>query len=196
MLIINIFNPPVNKFLKDFSCLFWEYVKAVNAWAKANGHEYIGHGKYRRKTPAQVAAFWIYRVRSRQDGKTHALLPCFVNPYSRVLIHLKEAAIRNICFNEATIEVLAEFCRVSPSTIQRWWQRWKARTGKLLEWLAEELASSNRPTDWLGGNYHSDRARGRKVFTLLELYRDTFEPDFLHCDFALLNVINHSFFLR
>jgi len=99
---------------------------------------------------------------------------------------VKEKAIKGICFETHTIEQVAEFCAVDPATIKQWWECFNETSDDLVNWLAEELAKSNRMIDWLGGNYDSKRRKGRKIFSLFGLYRSTYYPDFLHSDFDLL----------
>ena len=111
------------------------------------------------------------------------------------MAHIKETAIRGICYETQTIEQLAEICGVEPSTIKRWWEHFRVAANGLLKWLSTELASSTRPATWLGGNYHSDRAKGQKLFYLFGLYRSTYHPDFLHRDFDLLCLVKPLVFL-
>ena len=147
---------------------------------------YIKYGTYPRKTPLYGVIFRIQRVICPRCGKTHALIPCFVFPYSRVMAHIKQMAIRGICLESHTIEQLAELCGVEPSTIKRWWKCFRAAANDILQWLAEKLASSPQPSTWLGGDYTCTRAKGRKIFELFALYRSTYHPDFPHTDFNLL----------
>jgi len=99
---------------------------------------------------------------------------------------VKEQAIRGICYETHTIEQLAELYAVEPTTIKRWWERFNEATDTLINWLAGELAKSNRMTDWLSGNCDSKRKKGRKLFSLFGLYRSTYHPDFIDGDFDLL----------
>ena len=48
----------------------------------------------------------IQRVCCPVCGVTHALLPCIVMTYSRFLTVIKEAAIKGIVFEGATLEAL------------------------------------------------------------------------------------------
>jgi transcriptional regulator with XRE-family HTH domain len=157
---------------------------------------FIRHGTYRRKNPLAGAIFYIQRVICPSCGKTHALIPCFVFPYSRVMAHIKEAAIRGICYETHTIEQLAELCGVEPATVMRWWKCFRAASGSLLSWLAGELARRVEPATWLGGGFESPRAMGRKIFSLFGLYRSTYHPKFIHSDFNLLCLVNPLVFLR
>ncbi len=98
--------------------------------------------------------------------------------------------MRGICYGTHTIEQLAEICGVEPSTIKTWWKNFRAATDELFKWLSLKLAYSNQPAIWLGGNYDSSRAKGRKIFSPFGLYRSTYHPGFLHSDFDLLCLIN------
>jgi hypothetical protein len=122
------------------------------------------------------------------------LIPCFVFPYSRVMAHIKEAAIRGICFETQTVEQLSELCGVEPATVMHWWKCFRAATNELLNWLARELAKSIEPATWLGGGFESTRAMGRKFFSLFALYRSTYHPHFAHSDFNLLCLVNPQVF--
>ena len=173
------------------------YVQTVSTWTGTCecGFQFNKHGTYERKTPLYGVIFSIQRVYCPGCGKTHALIPCFVFPYSRVMASVKETAMRGICFENHTIEQLSELCGVEPSTIKRWWERFKAAADSLLQWLAGKLASSTRPATWLGGKYDSWRAKCRKLFTLFGLYRSTYHPEFLHSDFDLLCLMKPLVFL-
>jgi len=78
---------------------------------------YQHYGTYSRKTPYQFGPFSIQRVYCVNCKKSHALLPCFIIPYARVLDVIREAAIVGICFNTHTIEELAELMNVDPTTV-------------------------------------------------------------------------------
>jgi len=172
------------------------YLQTVSHWKGTCvcGRFFQGHGTYLRKTPLLGVSFRIQRVICPGCGITHALIPCFVFPYSRVMAHVKELALRGICFEEHTIEQLAELCGVEPSTISNWWYRFKAASNSLLIWLARELASSEPPTTWLKGDYANDRHRGQKLFSLFGLYRSTYHPEFFHGDFHLLCLVKPFIF--
>lgn len=105
------------------------------------------------------------------------------------MAHIKEAAIRGICYETHTIEQLAELCGVEPATVMCWWKCFRAASGGLLNWLAGKLARRVEPADWLGGGFESPRAMGRKIFSLFDLYRSTYHPRFRHSDFNLLCLV-------
>ncbi len=105
------------------------------------------------------------------------------------MAHVKEAAIRGICYETHTIEQLAELCGVEPATVMRWWKCFRAAGGSLLNWLAGELARRVEPATWLGGDLASPRVMGRKFFSLFGLYRSTYHPEFRHSDFNLLCLV-------
>jgi bacterioferritin-associated ferredoxin len=175
--------------ISDLSKLAATYMQIVKDWTGVCadcGAIFHMHDSYRRKTPLFGVLFLIKRVYCPGCGKTHALIPCFVFPYSQVMAGIKEKAIRGICYETHTIEQLAELCAVEPATIKRWWECFNEASDNLANWLAEELASSTRVIDWLGGNCVSKRKKGRKLFSLFGLYRSTYHPDFIHGDFDLL----------
>jgi len=80
---------------------------------------------------------------------------------------------QGICYETDTIEQLAELCAVEPATIKHWWECFSEAVDTLINWLAGELAKSNRMIDWVGGNCDSKRKKGRKLFSLFGLYRST-----------------------
>jgi len=108
---------------------------------------------------------------------------------------VKEKAIKNICFENQTIEQLAEVCGVEPATIKSWWKNFRKATGELTAWVAKELAKANRPADWLSGASFSERQRGRRLLILFGLYRSTYHPEFLHSDFDLFCLLKPCIFL-
>jgi len=173
-------------------------MRAVTDWTgtcAACGLIFHKHDRYRRKTPLLGAVFFIKRVYCPGCKKAHALIPCFVFPYSRVLAAVKEAAIKGLCYESSTIEQLAELCGVEPATIKSWWKNFKKATGELTAWVAKELAKTNRPADWLSGEPDSERKRGRRLFSLFGLYRSAYHPEFLHGDFDLLCLLKPAVFL-
>jgi len=175
------------------------YLQTVSWWrgtCTVCRQSFHKHGTYPRKTPLLGVPFRIQRVICPGCGITHALIPCFVFPYSRVMAHVKEFALRGICFEAHTIEQLAEICGVEPSTINTWWQRFKAASNSLLKWLAGELSSCESPTTWLSGSYANARLRGQKLFSLFGLYRSTYHPEFFHDDFHLLCLLSPLCFVK
>lgn len=172
------------------------YLEAVTAWIQSqsnNGIHFIRYGTYPRKTPIEIPLN-ICRVKS-PEGPTHALIPCFIIAYDRVKSYIKEMVSQQLCYDQATIEQLAEVFNVEPVTISRWWRQFKSQIDGLLAWLATELANSNQDTDWISGKYDTKRAKGRKVFELLNRYTRGF-PGFPHDNFALANLMNPSLFLK
>ncbi len=173
-------------------------MQAVRDWrgsCASCGLIFHKHDRYQRKTPLLGVIFFIKRVYCPGCKKAHALIPCFVFPYSRVLAYVKEAAIKGLCYESGTIERLAELCGVEPATIKRWWENFRKAAGELTGWLAKELAAKNRRADWLSGEPGSERKRGQRLFSLFGLYRSTYHPEFLHGDFELLCLIKPCIFL-
>jgi hypothetical protein len=105
--------------LKELACIYLQTAADWTGVCNCKGR-FIRHGTYRRKTPLAGAIFYIQRVICPSCDKTHALIPCFVFPYSWVMAHVKEAAIRGICYETHTIEQLAELCGAEPATVMRW----------------------------------------------------------------------------
>lgn len=146
------------------------------------------HGFYERKTPHLFGPFMIKRVYCKHCRITHALLPCFIIPYSRVLAVVKEAAITGICFNTHTIEELAELMEVDPGTVARWWKIFRQKSGVLLSALALKLAQSASLSDWARGPLETWPQRTQKTLALIGKCRATFCSDFRYCDFAWVNI--------
>lgn len=151
---------------------------------------YQHYGSYDRKTPRLLGPIFIQRVYCATCGISHALLPCFIIPYSRFLAVVREAAIHGICFNTHTVEELAELLDVDPSTVARWWRIFRQKAGVLMIALTEKLAQSPRLADWAGGSFQTDHERGRKILELIGKCRATFSPNFRFCGFAWVNVFD------
>lgn len=154
------------------------------------GIPYVGHGSYIRKTPFIFGPFKINRVRCDRCGITHALIPCFIIPYSRARAIEKEVAITSLAFNIYTIEEIAEFLGLDPTTIAWWWKIFKNKSNLLLEFLSMKLADFSDLSTWLQGDYKNPLATARKIFELIGIYRRKIYPDFSYCNFALINLIN------
>ena len=155
---------------------------------------FIKHGHYVRKTPLAGVTLRIQRVICPACKKTHALIPCFVFPYSQVMAHTKELALRGICYETHTLEELAELCRVEPFTLHRWWQRFRIGATNMLAWLSQKLASTSPFVTWLKGDYSTDKLKCQKFFSLFGLYRSSYYPNFFHDDFNLLCLVKPLFF--
>ncbi len=201
IIIIKINSTIVNiplKSISDLKQLVFIYKQTVAHWTGLcpTCNLYLHkHDSYRRKTPYLGATLFIKRVYCPGCKKSHALLPCFIFPYSRVLAVVKERAIRGLCFESETIEQLAELCDVEPSTIKKWWGNFRNATGELTAWLAKKLAATNRPAIWLNLSAETPRQKGQRLFTLFGYYRSSYHPQFQGADFALLCLLKPSIFL-
>ena len=187
--IVDLQPSEVNTKATDFLGLIQLYLQAVLHWSGSCckcGVPFCRHSGYYRKTPFGGLNFRIQRVICPQCQVTHALIPCFIFPYSRVLVHVKQAALEGICYENHTFEQLAEFCGVDPSTIKRWWRQFATVSQGLLQWLGRELARSPAFAHWVRGDYSTARLQGQKIFSLLQLYCSTFYPDYSHPSFCLL----------
>jgi len=151
---------------------------------------YQHYGSYPRKTPSFLGPILIQRVYCENCKKTHALLPCFIIPYARVLDVVREAAIVGICFNTQTIEELAELMNVDPTTIARWWRIFRAKAGVLMAALTKKLAQSPQLSDWASGSFQTCREEGRKILELIGRCMATFSFNFEFCRFAWVNYFN------
>jgi len=95
-----------------------------------------------------------------------------------------------ICYNLHTMEELAEFFDVDPTTIARWWMLFRAKAGVMLEALSKKLAQSPQLAHWAGGNLDTRRQQGRKILELIGRCRATFYPRFMFCGFAWVNLLD------
>lgn len=125
MISINIKTGSVNTIKES-------YYKAAARWTgvcPVCHRPYQRYGTYLRKTPYPFGPSSIQRVYCEDCKRSHALLPCFIIPYARVLDVVKEAAIAGICFDTHTIEELAELMQVDPTTIAQWWRTFRNKAG-------------------------------------------------------------------
>lgn len=138
MISINVKGESVNTITES-------YYRTVAGWSGVCHicqKPYQHYGTYPRQTPRLFSPISIQRVYCPNCKKSHALLPCFIIPYARVLDVIREAAIVGICFDKHTIEELAELMDVDTSTVTRWWRIFRNKAGVLMMALAEKLAHS------------------------------------------------------
>lgn len=186
MISINVKGESVNT-LKE------SYEQSADRWTglcPRCQRAYQHYGTYPRKTPYLLGPFSIRRVYCDNCETSHALLPCFIIPYARVLDVIREAAIVGICFNQHTIEELAELMDVDTTTVARWWRIFRNKAGVLMMALAKKLAHSPQLSDWVNGNFRSSHEEARKILELIRRCRATYSPDFAFCGFAWVNVLN------
>ena len=192
MIIINVKNEPV-KTLKE------TYYQAADCWRGTCDlcqSTYHQHGNYLRKTPLPLGPIFIKRVYCKNCKISHALLPCFIIPYSRVTDVVKESAITDIYRGHQTIEQLAELFSLDPTTIARWWKIFCDRAKVMLEALAGKLTQSSRLTDWLSGPLESPYERVGKVLELMERCKTIFSTSFKFGRFAWVNLFNPYLLLK
>lgn len=151
---------------------------------------YQHYGTYIRLTPSRFGPISIQRVYCPSCGKSHALLPCFIIPYARVLDVVREAAIVGISFDEYTIEELAELMNVDPTSVARWWRIFRHKAGVLMKALAEKLAYSPQLADWVSGSFKTAHEQAEKILELMGRCQAIYSPDFAFCRFAWVNVFN------
>ena len=186
MISINIKGESVNTLIES-------YENTANLWAGLCPLCQIFYqhwGTYLRKTPYLFGPFSIRRVYCKSCKTSHALLPCFIIPYARVLDVVREAAIAGICFNTHTIEELAELLGVDPTTVAQWWRIFRNKAGVLMMALSRELAESPQLSDWASGNIRTVYDEGKKILELIGRCRATYSPAFTFCNFAWVNVLN------
>jgi len=151
---------------------------------------YQHYGTYLRKTPYFLGPIFIQRVYCENCKKSHALLPCFIIPYSRVLDVVREAAIVGICFNTQTMEELAELMEVDTTTIARWWKIFRTKSSVLMSFLTEKLAQSSKLSGWASGFFQTSHEESKKIFRLIYRSLELFSKDFSFCGFAWVNLHN------
>jgi hypothetical protein len=96
----------------------------------------------------------------------------------------------SICHNLHTIEELAEFLAVDPTTIARWWRIFRTKAGVMLQALSAILAQTSQLADWARGNFDTWRERGLKILELIGRCRATFYPGFMFCGLAWVNLLD------
>ena len=186
MISINIKGKSVNT-LKE------SYYQATALWSGVCPicqRHYQHYGTYSRITPYLFGPISIQRVYCNSCKKSHALLPCFIIPYARVLDVIREAAIIGISFNTQTIEELAELLDVDPTTVARWWRIFRTKSGVLMESLTKKLAQSPQLSDWTSGPLHTPHERTKKILELISRCKNFFSPGFAFCGLAWVNIHN------
>lgn len=186
MISINVKGESVN-ILKE------SYEKSADHWTgkcTVCQRVYQHFGTYPRLTPYFLGPFSIRRVYCPDCKKSHALLPCFIIAYARVLDVVKESTIAGICFEQHTIEELAELMGVDTSTVARWWRIFRQKAGTLMMALAKNLADSPGLSDWVSGSCGTGREQAEKIMELIGRCRATYSPDFLFCGFAWVNIFD------
>ncbi len=193
MIIINVKSCSV-KTLKE------TYYKAVEFWhgtCPICQTLYQHHGSYPRKTPHSYGPSFIKRVYCKNCKISHALIPCYIIPYSRVMSEIKEFAISGISLGSYTIEELAELANVEPTTISRWWRIFCAKLDVMTDALMKKLAQSPQLTYWLSGPVATYHQQARKVLELMFKCRATFFQEFQFCRFAWVNLFDpYLLFMR
>ena len=182
MISINVKGESVNTLIKSYQ---QEAAKWTGVCPVCN-RLYQHYGYYPRTTPSLFPSS-IHRVYCETCKQSHALLPCFIIPYSRVMTSVLEAAIRGICFDTHTQEELAELLGVDPTTVSRWWRSFRQKFGVMMEALAEKLARSPQISDWASGSFRTNQEMAKKLFSLIYRCR---APDFAYGDFAWLNLFD------
>ncbi len=191
MININVNTSYVNMYsLKIFLDAY--YIAVANCSRKCRTCKSLCHfhGSYTRKTPLCIGPILIQRVYCKSCKKSHALLPCYIVPYARVLAIIKQAVISQIAVNIQTIEEIAELFEVDPTTIARWWMIFRNKSNSLLAALSKYLASSPGLTDWVRGDIRTSRRKAQKILELMGRFRSIYYPDFSFCDFSLVNISN------
>ncbi len=184
----------INVKVSSVKTLNESYLQAAKTWVgycSVCQRRYQLYGSYGRKMPKTFGPTAIQRVYCVNCKKSHALLPCFIIPYSRVLAEVKEAAVAGLCFSKHTIEELAELLGIEPTTLARWWRVFKNKSNTLLKTLVNMLADTYAPSsDWLCGDFTTMRGRGRKILQLIGRCRATYSPCFELCNFAWINLLD------
>jgi len=110
------------------SCNFYE----VSCSCKMKGH-FIKHGYYSRnvKTPVGYIYLHILRIRCKHCGRTHAILPSFVVPYSRHLLEDHIRIAKATLEAEPYLDIMEDNPYIDPGNInyikKKFIQHWKER---------------------------------------------------------------------
>lgn len=186
MISINVKGESVNTLKESYNQTADSWVGVCPICQRTYQH----YGTYPRITPYLLGPFSIRRVYCDNCGISHALLPCFIIPFARVLDVIREAAITGICFNQHTLEELAELMDVDTTTVARWWRLFRKKADVLMMALAKKLAHSPGLSDWISGNFRTDHEDARKILELIGRCRATYSPSFAFCGFAWVNVFD------
>lgn len=186
MISINVKGESVNTLRESYRCTAANWFGLCSVCQRPFQH----YGFYPRKTPCVIGPIAIQRIYCAQCEVSHALLPCFIIPYSRVLDVIREAAIVGICFQTHTIEELAELMSVDPATVARWWRIFRNKAGALMMALVKELAQSPQLSDWASGSIRTVHDEGKKILQLIGRCRATYSPEFAFCGFAWVNILD------
>ncbi len=186
MISINVKGESVNTLIESYRKTAANWLGICAICQRTFQH----YGFYPRVTPRVIGPVSIQRVYCTHCNVSHALLPCFIIPYARVLDVVREAAIAGICLQTHTIEELAELMGVDPTTVARWWRIFRNKAGVLLMALARELAESPQFSDWASGNIRTAYDEGKKILELIGRCRAAYFPGFMFSNFAWVNVLN------
>lgn len=186
MISINVKGESVNTLKKSYSRTTANWFGICPVCQRPFQH----YGFYLRETPHVIGPVAIQRVYCAHCNVSHALLPCFIIPYARVMDVVIEAAIAGICFQTHTTEELAELMGVDPTTVARWWRIFRIKAGALMMALAKELAQSPQLSDWASGSIRTVHDEGRKILELIGRCRATYSPGSAFCGFAWVNILD------
>ena len=186
MISINVKGESVNTLKESYRKTAANWVRECTICQRTFQH----YGYYSRETPHVIGPFAIQRVYCADCKVSHALLPCFIIPYARVLDVVREAAIAGICLQTHTIEELAELMGVDPTTVARWWKIFRNKAGSLMMALTRMLADSSQLSDWASGRIRTDYDQGKKIMELIGRCRATYSPGFAFSGFAWVNLLD------
>ena len=188
--------------LKDVNKPFEDYPKAVERWmgnkpfCRRCGGLFKKNGTYKRSYSVhrEIYFFQVQRILCKQCGKSHALLPCNLIPYSIIGAIEREKVLRKYG-EKAVIERIAEEIDVAPRTVSGWCRRFSRQTREIIDWVSKHLAAHFSEINWLKGALLEGRDRVFWVLKLLDLFREYFFPEFPHGSLSLLNFLAYEFLI-
>ena len=161
--------------------------RCINCGKKYTRHSFYSRGMFTKLGLIDIS---IQRARCKTCNVTHAILPCFIIPYSRFLSKIKGAAIKGHAEGLSAEKIADQLGLIDSRIIKIWWKKFSGKANSLSKWLAKILSSTSGYTKWLRGTPESIKELVCWVFKLLDLLRERCHPDFDFDNFALLNLLN------
>jgi hypothetical protein len=119
------------------------------------------HGWYLRTIKGESEGIRILRVRCRQCGKTHAVIPDFLSPYKHYAQTVQEAVLGQVVENGTAVERIeacvtaeggVELCFPAMDTMRRWIHRYRKRERQYIGAVAGFLERCGRAVgEWSKG---------------------------------------------
>ncbi len=132
--MITFFDEENNPLSQDFynTCIFNLQFHQLTCSCGHAGCLFV-HGYYKRKVKTTTGSFWlkVCRVRCSECGKTHALLPSSLVPYSQIPLICCHQIISDLNLGRDVNSVCADYPNVDEnnvkSIIRKYYMYWKER---------------------------------------------------------------------